>query len=138
MLVARRLGRLFLFVLLTTLAAPAQTLPTTTINDTVYRGDGAPAGGTLLISWPQFTVSGSAVAAGSTSTSLGPGGALSVALVPNANAIPGNTVYTVVYVLTLCSMPLICIARSHSHGYCRQRTRKCALRFREKATSPRL
>jgi hypothetical protein len=101
MWVARRLERLFLLLLLmlVALTGSAQTLPTTTINDTVYRGDGAPARGTLLIYWPEFTTPGGPVAAGNTSATLGPGGALSVGLVPNANATPANTVYTVVYQL---------------------------------------
>src|ERR1700690_2772420 len=99
MLVARRLGRLFLLLLpvLVALVVSAQTLPTTTISDTVYRGDGSPAGGTLLISWPEFTIAGGAVAAGNTSPTLGTGGGLAVGLVPNVNATPANTVYTVVY-----------------------------------------
>jgi hypothetical protein len=95
-------GWLFLLLLpaLVALAVSAQTLPTTTIHDTVYRADGSPAGGTLLISWPEFTTAaGGAVAAGNTSVTLGAGGALSVGLVPNANATPANTVYTVVYQL---------------------------------------
>jgi hypothetical protein len=95
-------GWLFLLLLpaLVALAVSAQTLPTTTIHDTVYRADGSPAGGTLLISWPEFTTAaGGAVAAGNTSVELGAGGALSVGLVPNANATPANTVYTVVYPL---------------------------------------
>ena len=33
----------------------AQTPPTTTVSDTVFRADGSPARGTLLISWPAFT-----------------------------------------------------------------------------------
>lgn len=90
----------WLFLLLLALAASAQTLPTTTISDTVYRADGTPAGGTLLISWPEFiTAAQGAVAAGNTSVTLGPEGALSVGLVSNANATPANTVYTVVYPL---------------------------------------
>ncbi|MGA8491543.1 MAG: hypothetical protein WB711_14040 [Terriglobales bacterium] len=90
----------WLFLLLLALAASAQTLTTTTIDDTVFRADGTPAGGTLLISWPEFTTAAQgAVAAGNTSVSLGAGGALSVSLVPNANATPANTVYTVVYQL---------------------------------------
>jgi hypothetical protein len=97
MLVARRLGRLFLLLL--PVLVSAQTLPTTLISDTVYRGDGTPAGGTLLISWPEFNITGGAVAAGNTSTTLGTGGAVSVRLVPNVNAVPANTVYTVVYQL---------------------------------------
>ncbi len=95
----RPLGWLFL-LLLVALAVSAQTLPTTMISDIVYRADGTPAGGTLLISWPEFTTAaGGAVAAGNTAVTLGAGGALSVGLVPNANATPANTVYTVVYQL---------------------------------------
>ena len=97
----RPLGWLFyLPPILLALAVSAQTLPTTMINDIVYRADGTPAEGTLLISWPEFTTAaGGAVAAGDTSTLLGTGGALSVGLVANANATPANTVYTVVYQL---------------------------------------
>jgi hypothetical protein len=96
----RPLRRLFLWLFVLMAQAIAQTVPTTTVQDTVYRADGAPAQGTLLISWPEFTTSGGqAIGAGTTSVSLGNGGALSVALVPNANATPPNTVYTVVYQL---------------------------------------
>ena len=35
----------------------AQAPATTTISDIVYRGDGTPAGGTLLITWPAFETS---------------------------------------------------------------------------------
>ncbi len=81
-------------------ALQAQTPPTTTVSDIVFRADGTPAAGTLLVSWPAFTTaSGSGIAAGTKSVTLGSGGALSVALVPNAGAIPANTVYTVVYQL---------------------------------------
>lgn len=101
---ARRLQRrLFLLLLglaMATPAARAQTPATTTINDTVYRADGTPAGGMLLIYWPAFTTSGGqAVAAGNTAVTLGAAGALTVALVPNVNATPANTVYVVVYQL---------------------------------------
>ena len=93
----RPLGWLFLLVLGAGVVT-AQTLPSTTISDTVYRADGTPAAGVLLISWPEFTTAGQqAVAAGNTATTLGAGGALSVNLVSNANATPANTVYTVVY-----------------------------------------
>jgi trimeric autotransporter adhesin len=97
----RPFGWLFLLLpALVALVVSAQTLPTTTINDTVYRADGTPAGGTLLISWPEFTTAaGGAVAAGNKGVTLGAGGALSVGLVSNANATPANTVYVVVYPL---------------------------------------
>jgi len=87
-------------LLLTTALAGGQSLPLTTITDVVYEADGSAAQGTLLISWPEFTTSGgSAVAAGTSSVTLGAGGALATALVSNANATPPNTVYTVVYPL---------------------------------------
>ena len=108
MLDARRpWGWLFyLLPVLVALAVSAQTVPTTTVSDTVYRADGTPAGGTLLISWPEFTTAADgAVAAGNTSVTLGTGGALSVGLVSNANATPANTVYTVVYQLDDNSVP---------------------------------
>lgn len=93
--------RLFLCALV--LFAPmglSQTVQMTMVQDTVYRADGTPAEGTLLISWPAFTTAaGQAIAAGSTNVNLGSGGALSIALAPNANATPPNTVYTVIYQL---------------------------------------
>ena len=72
----------------------------TTVADTVYRADGTPASGVLLISWPDFLTSGGqAVAGGTASATLGSGGALSISLVVNAGATPANTVYKVVYQL---------------------------------------
>src|SRR6266849_7415729 len=93
------LGWIF-YLLLAVVMSPAQSLTTTTVSDTVYRADGTLAGGTLLISWPTFSTStGQSVAAGKESVTLGPGGALSVALVPNTGASPAGTFYTVVYQL---------------------------------------
>ena len=75
-------------------------LATTTVADTVYQADGSAATGSLIITWPTFvTSSGAAVAAGTTTTTLGANGALSVALVPNAGATPAGVYYTVVYQL---------------------------------------
>ena len=51
-------GRLFYWLVLLMLIAAglfAQSVTLTTISDTVYRADGTPAGGTLLISWPEFS-----------------------------------------------------------------------------------
>jgi len=71
---------------------------TTTVADTVYMADGSTAQGNLIITWPAFlTASGAAVAAGTTNTALGTGGALSVALVSNAGATPTGMYYTAVY-----------------------------------------
>jgi hypothetical protein len=81
--------------------AQAQSGPATThIADTVYRADGTPAGGVLLISWGPFTTtSGAAVAAGNLTVTLGAGGALSTDLIPNAAATPASSYYIVVYQL---------------------------------------
>lgn len=99
----RPLGRLFYLlaiVMLLLRASWAQSPTTTTISDVVYRADGTLAGGTLLISWPTFsTAAGQSVAAGRKSVTLGPGGVLSVELVPNTGATPAGTFYTVVYQL---------------------------------------
>ena len=80
-------------------AARAQTAPATTnISDTIYRADGTAATGTVLISWPAFTLAtGASVPAGSTSVTLGAGGALTVKLVANAGSTPMGSYYTVVY-----------------------------------------
>jgi hypothetical protein len=81
--------------------AGAQSGPVlTTIVDTVYRADGTPAQGTLVITWPAFsTAAGQAVAAGENTVTLGTAGALDVQLAPNLGSTPGNTVYTIVYQL---------------------------------------
>lgn len=69
----------------------------TQVVDTVYRADGSAAQGTMTITWPEFTTAdGSAVAAGSMTVTLGSGGALKVALAPNAGAVPAGTYYKVV------------------------------------------
>ena len=82
-------------------AAPPAGPARTTVSDVVYRADGSPAAGTLLISWPAFTTADRAsVAAGSLSVPIGPGGAVSVALVPNEGAEPAGTYYKVVLKLT--------------------------------------
>jgi trimeric autotransporter adhesin len=78
--------------------AAAQTIVTTQVLDTVYLANGTAATGTVLISWPSFTTAGgSSVPAGSTSVTIGTGGAFSVQLVPNAGSTPMGSYYTVVY-----------------------------------------
>jgi trimeric autotransporter adhesin len=72
----------------------------TTIQDTIYRADGTPAAGTVLIAWPAFTASeGDPVAAGNQSVAIGTGGAFTTQLVPNVGATPAGTYYTVVFQL---------------------------------------
>ncbi len=80
--------------------APTTPIPTTTVQDTVYRADGTAAGGTVLISWPAFTTaSGRTIAAGSTSVTIGSGGSLSVPLVANSGSTPMGSYYTAVFQL---------------------------------------
>lgn len=84
-------------LVLFTATALAQIV-TTQVTDTIFRADGTPAGGTVLVSWPAFTTaSGQAVAGGSTSATLTTAGVLTVQLTPNAGANPVGTYYTVVY-----------------------------------------
>ena len=67
----------------------------TSVIDTVYMADGSAAQGVLVITWPAFvTASGTAAAAGALDVTLGAGGALNVALEPNAGATPPGVYYT--------------------------------------------
>src|SRR3954463_5409121 len=88
----RLTGRLFyLLVSLLLAAGVARALPptTTAITDTIFRADGSPASGTLLIVWPQFNTSDNkAVAAGTMSVTIPAGGAVNIALAPNVGASP--------------------------------------------------
>jgi hypothetical protein len=76
-------------------------LATTTVQGTIYRADGSPAAGTLLVSWSAFTTSANqAVAAGNVSTVIGADGFVSLQLTPNAGAAPAGSYYTAVYHLS--------------------------------------
>ncbi len=76
----------------------AAQIKTTTVQGTIYRADGTPAGGTLLISWPAFTTpQNQAIAAGNTSAAIGADGFVSVNLTPNAGSLPTGNYYTAVY-----------------------------------------
>jgi hypothetical protein len=100
---SRRSWRLFYLALGVTVSvfAAAQAPVLTTVNDTVFRANGDPAAGTVLISWPAFTTADNySVAAGNLSVVLAPDGAFNAELAPNAGATPAGTVYTVVYQLT--------------------------------------
>jgi len=78
------------------LSAGAQ-VATTTVADTVYRADGTPATGTVLVSWGAFsTATGASVPGGSTSAVIA-AGMLSVQLAPNAGSMPMGSYYTAVY-----------------------------------------
>jgi hypothetical protein len=103
----RLLGVLALTVLACGIAVRAVAAPVpqggpalTTVSDTVYRADGTPAQGTLVITWPAFlTTGGTAIAAGTKNVTLGTSGQLSTGLVPNVGASPAGVYYTVVYQL---------------------------------------
>jgi hypothetical protein len=102
MLHAGRLkGRLFCLALgwaLAAIQAVGQGPALTTVSDIVYRADGSPASGTLLISWPAFTTAnGHTVAAGNISVALGSNGSVTVQLAHNAGATPSGTTYLVTY-----------------------------------------
>ncbi|MGA9209130.1 MAG: hypothetical protein WB347_15095, partial [Terriglobales bacterium] len=104
MLNPSRRGRLFCclisLLLAVRMAAQAPAGSTTTVQDVVYRADGTPASGTLVISWPEFTSANNlAVAAGTMAVAIGPEGAISLALVPNSGGTPDGTYYKVVFKL---------------------------------------
>ncbi|MBB5340696.1 SGNH/GDSL hydrolase family protein [Tunturiibacter gelidoferens] len=78
-------------------ATTPSTIATTQVTDTIYRGDGTLANGSVIVSWQAFTAaSGQAVPSGTTSATI-TNGALSLALVPNAGSTPIGTYYTAVY-----------------------------------------
>lgn len=95
------LATMFIAVLGTCVRVACCQVTTTTIQDTVYEADGTQASGTVVVSWPTFTTSnGAAVTAGTTSAAIGPAGALTLALTPNAGATPTGTYYTAVFHLS--------------------------------------
>jgi hypothetical protein len=97
---AMRGAALMLLVMALTGASRAAGPATTQVSDVIYRADGRPAGGTLLISWTAFSTSdGKAVAAGNMSVGIGAQGVVSIPLAPNAGATPEGTFYRVVYKL---------------------------------------
>ena len=70
------------------------------ISDIVYRADGKPAQGTVVILWPEFTTAaGQPIAAGSLTVQLGQQGQFSAALAPNSGSTPAGTYYRVTYKL---------------------------------------
>jgi hypothetical protein len=81
--------------------ARAQSPSLTPITDTIYRADGTPAAGQLVVTWPAFsTAANNAVAAGEKTLTLGAGGALSTQLAPNEGGTPAGSYYKVVYKLS--------------------------------------
>jgi len=100
MLAGRMAGVWWMWLLLA-MAGLSQSVTTTTVQGTVYQANGAPASGTLLVSWPAFTTAGNqAVAAGSTSAVIGSDGFVSVNLAPNVGSSPAGLYYTAVFHLS--------------------------------------
>ncbi len=71
------------------------------ISDTVYRADGSPAQGTVLVSWQSFTTSaGQAVTPGSLLVTLDASGGFNASLAPNTGASPAGTYYKAIFKLS--------------------------------------
>jgi len=88
--------RILSFVL--ALSAVQAQITTTTVQGVVYRADGTPAAGALIVSWSAFSTANSqAVAAGSTTVTIGQDGFVSLNLAPNAGASPAGSYYTATY-----------------------------------------
>ncbi|MBV9087093.1 MAG: hypothetical protein JOY79_06390 [Acidobacteriaceae bacterium] len=93
--------RLCSLICVLSIALSATSIPLTTVSDTVYRADGTPASGTVVISWPAFITSDNrAVAAGSKTVAIAPDGSLTVDLAPNFGGTPAGTYYKVIYKLS--------------------------------------
>jgi hypothetical protein len=91
---AGRLFYLLAFVMVGLGVSWGQSPSTTTVSDVVYRADGGPAGGTLLISWPTFsTAAGQSVAASDPNANAQPSGGTPLAA---AAVLPGSTASEIV------------------------------------------
>jgi len=76
-------------------AADGSAPATTRVSDTLFRADGVPAAGVVLISWPAFTTSDAKpVAEGTKSVTLGNGGSLALASCP-AGVVASEVFYYV-------------------------------------------
>ncbi len=70
------------------------------ISDTVYRADGSPAQGTVLLSWQAFTTAaGQAVTPGSLLVTLDVNGGFNASVAPNTGASPAGTYYKAIFKL---------------------------------------
>jgi hypothetical protein len=70
------------------------------VSDIVYRADGRPAQGTVVLVWPAFTTAaGQPVAAGTLAITLGAQGQFNAGLAPNSGAAPAGSYYQATYKL---------------------------------------
>jgi hypothetical protein len=97
--ICRLARRLFCWAMVAALLAgvlQADGVNMTAIHDVIYRADGTPAHGMLLITWPAFTTADNKpVAAGSLSMAIAEDGEVDLSLAPNAGATPGGSFYKV-------------------------------------------
>jgi len=78
---------------------PAPTL--CQISDTVYRADGSPAQGTVLLTWQAFTTAaGQSVTPGSLLVTLDVNGGFNASVAPNTGASPAGTYYKAIFKLS--------------------------------------
>lgn len=83
------------------MATAQSPLPTTTVQGTIYNASGATASGTVTVTWSGFTTaSGAVIPAGTTTTTIGANGLLSIGLAPNAGATPIGSYYTATFHLS--------------------------------------
>ena len=79
----------------------ADTLTLCHVSDVVYRADGSPAQGSVVLVWPAFTTAaGQPVAAGTLAVALGRQGQFSASLAPNSGAAPAGSYYRATYKLS--------------------------------------
>jgi hypothetical protein len=87
------------------------------ISDTVYRADGSPAQGTVLISWQAFTTAaGQAVTPGSLLVTLDANGGFNASLAPNTGASLAGSYYKAIFKLNEVKAHMRCLVGNGNEG----------------------